>query len=68
MNAEACQRSGVALSLAPAEVSSDAIAAAAERLLFEPSFSVAARSVQAEIQAMPDVETTLATLTAAVAR
>ncbi|HTE14737.1 MAG TPA: glycosyltransferase [Burkholderiales bacterium] len=68
MNAEACQKSGAALSLAPAEISGDAIAAAVERLLIEPAFTATARAIRAEIQSMPDAETTLDILTATLAR
>jgi UDP:flavonoid glycosyltransferase YjiC (YdhE family) len=62
MNAEACRDSGAALALAPEAVSADAIAAAAERLLAEPGFGVAARGVQSQIEAMPEAEAVLATL------
>jgi hypothetical protein len=62
--ADACRESGAALSLAPAEVSADAITAAAERLLAEPPFTVSALAVQSQIDAMPDAETVLAALIA----
>jgi UDP:flavonoid glycosyltransferase YjiC (YdhE family) len=52
-NAEAGVRAGVALSLAPHEADGEAIAAATRRLLDEPAFAEAARTVQAEIAAMP---------------
>lgn len=64
MNAHACRQTGAALSLAPAEVSAEAIAAAAGRLLTEPAFTAAARAVQAEIDAMANAEAVLATLIA----
>ncbi len=64
MNADACRQAGAALSLAPGEVSAAAIAAAADQLLSEPAFTVAARAVRAEFDMMPDAEAVLATLSA----
>lgn len=63
MNADACREAGVALTLAGAEVSAQAIRIAALRLLEEPRFGIAARATQIEIDAMPDAEATLARLT-----
>jgi UDP:flavonoid glycosyltransferase YjiC (YdhE family) len=64
MNADACRQAGAALSLPPGEVSAAAIAAAADQLLSEPAFTVAARAVRAELDMMPDAEAVLATLSA----
>lgn len=62
INAEAALASGAALVLEPAAAKAPAIAAAARRLLDDPSFSVAARRVQAEIRALPDATAVLARL------
>jgi len=53
LNAEACSKSGAGLVLEPAEASADAIAAAVTRLLDDGSFRSRARTVAAEIAAMP---------------
>jgi UDP:flavonoid glycosyltransferase YjiC (YdhE family) len=60
MNADACRASGAALALMPSDVSADAIASAAQCLLAEPTFAMAARGVQAQIAAMPDAASVLA--------
>ena len=62
MNADACRDAGAGLSLAPEEVTADAVRTAAVRLLAEPGFAVAARVVATEIHAMPDAGTVLAQL------
>jgi UDP:flavonoid glycosyltransferase YjiC (YdhE family) len=59
-NAEAAQRAGAALTVT--ELSADAVAEAAWRLLDEPGFTTAARAVQAEIAAMPSADETVAAL------
>jgi UDP:flavonoid glycosyltransferase YjiC (YdhE family) len=64
VNADACRHAGAALSLAPEEVTSAAIVAAANRLLNEPPFTLAARAVRAQIDVMPDPRTVLAALAA----
>ncbi len=61
-NAEAAQASGAALVLGPDAVTVAAVTAAAQRLLDEPGFAAAARSVQAEIRALPDAAAVLAQL------
>lgn len=63
-NAAACQVAGVALALRPGEFSADSVAAAAERLITEPGFEVAAGGIRAEIDAMPSAADVLAVLTA----
>lgn len=64
LNADACTRSGAALTLAPGETSARAINAAARQLLDEPQFAIAARAVRAELVAMPDATDVLKQLTA----
>ena len=64
LNADACTRSGAALTLAPDDTNARAINSAARRLLDEPQFAAAARGVQAEIAAMPDAAAVLKQLTA----
>jgi len=51
-NAEVAQASGAVLTLAPGEVTTDAVSAAAQRLLDEPSFVAAAQRLRMEIEAM----------------
>lgn len=63
-NATTCQSAGAALALRPDELSADAVATAAERLLTEPAFRHAAAGIQAEIDAMPSAADVLAVLTA----
>ncbi|MGH3755318.1 MAG: glycosyltransferase, partial [Pseudonocardiaceae bacterium] len=63
-NAAACQAAGVALVLRPGEFSAGRVAAAAERLITEPGFEVAAGGIRAEIDAMPSAADVLAVLTA----
>jgi UDP:flavonoid glycosyltransferase YjiC (YdhE family) len=59
MNAEACVRSGAGLALAPAQVSPRAITQAVQRLLAEPSITLAARAISAEVREMPGADTVL---------
>lgn len=63
VNADACREAGAALALAPEEVSAQAIALAANRLLSDAPFTAAARAVRAQIDAMPSAEAVLAALT-----
>ncbi|HEY6423547.1 MAG TPA: glycosyltransferase, partial [Pseudonocardiaceae bacterium] len=64
LGAAACERAGVAVALQPGELTPDAVAAAVRRLLTEPAFGTAARTIQAEIATMPDADAVLAALTA----
>ena len=59
-NAEAAERAGAGLALP--EVTADAVAGAARRLLAEPGFTAAARAVQDDIAAMPSADETVALL------
>jgi UDP:flavonoid glycosyltransferase YjiC (YdhE family) len=63
MNASACQSAGAALALTPDEFSAEAVATAAERLITEPRFEVAAGGTRAEIDAMPTAAEVLEALT-----
>ncbi len=56
INAEACTRDGVALALAPPELGSASVRAAAVRLLDDTRFTGAARRLGAEIRAMPGAD------------
>jgi UDP:flavonoid glycosyltransferase YjiC (YdhE family) len=64
-NAELLARSGAGLVLGPPEVSAPAVADAVTRLLADPSYALAARTIAEEIDAMPDAETVAASLTEA---
>ena len=64
LNADACTRSGAALTLPTGEANARTIDAAARHLLDEPTFARAARAVRAEIAAMPDAREVLKQLTA----
>lgn len=64
LNADGALASGAALALVPAETSTAAIAAAARRLLADPTFVAAARRVQSQIRSMPDAAEVLRRLTA----
>lgn len=64
LNAEACRRAGAALVIAPERVGAEAVRAALERVLGEPSFADAARRLRGEIAAMPSAGEALAALTA----
>lgn len=52
-NAAAAQLAGAALALEPHELTEATVAAAVGRLLLEPRFAVAARTVRTQIEAMP---------------
>ncbi|MDQ3988232.1 MAG: hypothetical protein M3291_03355, partial [Actinomycetota bacterium] len=60
MNAARCARAGAALGLTSDELSAEAVAASAERLITEPGFEVAAGGIRAEIDAMPSAADVLA--------
>jgi len=60
MNAAASQNARVALALTPDELSAEAVAAAAGRLITEPGFAAAAAHIRAEIDAMPTAADVLA--------
>lgn len=62
-NAQACERAGAALVLPAQQVSPASVGDAARRLLDEASFTLAARTAQAEIAAMPSAEQVLPALT-----
>lgn len=62
VNAELLARSGAGLVLTPSEVSAIAVADAVGRLLEDPSFVVAARTVGQEIDSMPEAEAVVASL------
>ena len=64
MNAVACRSAGAALALTSEQLSAQAVAAAAERLITEPGFAGAAGRIQTEIDAMPSADTVLTALTA----
>ena len=53
LNAQAGVRSGVAIAIAPAELSAQAVRAALERVLDDPLFRTAAQCAQTEISEMP---------------
>ena len=59
-NAEAAERAGAGLALT--EVTAEAVAGAAQRLLDELGFAAAARAVQDDIAAMPSADETVALL------
>lgn len=61
-NASRCCAAGAALMLRPEEVSQEAIAAAVQRLMSEPSFAASAEKVAGEIAAMPTAEDALTTI------
>jgi len=63
-NADACRSAGAALVLTGAEVTPGAVAGAAIRLLGDPGFTVAARRVRAEIDAMPSADAVIGAITA----
>jgi UDP:flavonoid glycosyltransferase YjiC (YdhE family) len=59
LNAEAATAAGVALTIAPGEMTLAAVTTAIERLLTEPAFTAAAHRVRREIDAMPDADAVL---------
>jgi UDP:flavonoid glycosyltransferase YjiC (YdhE family) len=61
-NAAAVRGAGAGLSLAPAELTPESVAAAAHRLLTDPSFTAAAREIATEIAEMPAPADVLARL------
>jgi UDP:flavonoid glycosyltransferase YjiC (YdhE family) len=63
-NAEVARQAGVGLVLEGAEVTAPAVASAATRLFSDPSYTAAARRIQAEIAAMPPADQALAALVA----
>ncbi|MGE3286261.1 MAG: glycosyltransferase [Pseudonocardia sp.] len=63
LNAELCRRAGLALALAPGEVTAGAVADAARELLGRDGYGRAAQRVRAEILAMPEPARVLGTLT-----
>lgn len=62
LNAAAVERVGAGLALQPDAVTSAAVEAAVDRLLHGAAYGKAARSVQAEIAAMPDADAAVTTL------
>lgn len=62
----AVAKAGAGTVLMPEEIAPGAIAPAAERVLQEPSFADAAQRIRAEIEAMPDPDTVIATITSAL--
>lgn len=63
MNATTCQSAGAALVLAPEELSAEAVATAAQRLITQPGYEVASAGIRAEITAMPTATDVLTALT-----
>ena len=66
-NAALCVAAGVALGLDSEQLTPQAVAAAARRLLEEPSFRERARAVAAEIAAMPDADAAVVEIESLVA-
>jgi UDP:flavonoid glycosyltransferase YjiC (YdhE family) len=66
LNATTCQSAGAALALAGEDLSADAVATAAKRLITEPRFQITVRDIQAEIDAMPRADDVLPALTAQI--
>jgi MGT family glycosyltransferase len=62
MNADACREAGAGLSLAPDEVTAEAVRDAAIRLLADPGFAAAARLVRTELDVVPGPSQVLAAL------
>jgi len=62
-NAEAAARAGVALALAPADVTPSRVGSAARTLLDEPAFRTATNQLEKEVAAMPHPDQVLTTLT-----
>ena len=61
-NSATAVAAGVALVVPPAELTPEAVAAAATRLLEDPALTRQARTIRSEIDAMPDADQVLATL------
>ncbi|GAA3340085.1 glycosyltransferase [Amorphoplanes nipponensis] len=62
-NSATAERAGVALVVPPADLTPEAVAGAAARLLEDPALTRRARTIQAEINEMPDAADVLAELT-----
>jgi len=62
LNADVLTRAGVALSLAPHEVTSEAVTAAVQEVLEDGSFAAAARVIAEEIDGMPSADEVAAAL------
>jgi UDP:flavonoid glycosyltransferase YjiC (YdhE family) len=62
VNAEAVAAAGAGLAVQPDDLTADAVADAVGRLLDEPEFSLSAKKVQADIDAMPPPDEVLARL------
>jgi UDP:flavonoid glycosyltransferase YjiC (YdhE family) len=58
-NAERAVLAGVALALAPSDVSVKAVSACAEKLMSDTAFAACAASVRDELASMPSVEEVL---------
>lgn len=65
-NAAAAEAAGAAVTLPPGTVTPDAIHTAARRLLDEPGFALAAKTLQAEIESLPSAEDVLTGIVAEV--
>ena len=65
LNAATAERAGVALQLAPGDVTPATVTATVERLLGDGTISGSARRAQAEIQSMPTADEVLETLVTA---
>jgi UDP:flavonoid glycosyltransferase YjiC (YdhE family) len=61
-NSATAAAAGVALVVPPAELTPEAVASAATRLLTDPALTRRARTIRAEITAMPDADRVLGTL------
>ena len=64
VNAATAERAGVAIALPPPEATPDAVGSAVLRTLYDPELAAAARSVRADIEAMPAADEVLAALLA----
>ena len=62
VNATTAERAGVALQLAPADVTPATVTATVERLLADEAIAINARRIQAEIQSMPAADEVLDSL------
>ena len=67
-NAERAVFAGVALALAPGEVSVEAVSACAEKLMSDTALAACAASVRDELAGMPSVEEVLNRIEALVVR
>jgi UDP:flavonoid glycosyltransferase YjiC (YdhE family) len=61
-NSATAVQAGVALAVPPADLTPEAVRTAATRLLEDPALTRTARTIQAEITAMPDADDVLASL------